>query len=85
MPGKEYKTDNICAYNVADAMIETKKFMTEAISPDTDKWKWGDLIVTRFRNTPWSHVKPLEPYFNRYHVVPGNAWTPQVAEYGLCK
>ena len=57
-------------------MVETNKFMKEAISPDSDQWKWGDMIVTRFRNTPWAHVKQLEPYFNRYHVIPGNAFTP---------
>ena len=85
MPGKEYKSENICAYNVADAMIKTKKFMIEEISPDSNNWKWGDLIVTRFDNTPWSHVKQLQPIFDRYIVVPGNGNTNFIAEFSICK
>ena len=26
-PGKEYQSENVCAYNVVDAMVETNKFM----------------------------------------------------------
>ena len=50
MPGKEYKSDNICAYNIADAMIETKKFLSEEISTDSNEWKWGNLVVMKFKH-----------------------------------
>ena len=43
-PEKEYKGENICAYNVADALIEAKQFLSEEISADSNNWKWGDII-----------------------------------------
>lgn len=84
-PDKEYKGENICAYNVADAMIDTKKFLTEAISSDSNKWIWGDIIYHRFKNTPWSVIKPLRPYFDRHYTIPSNGNTLWIGEYKFCK
>ena len=80
----QYKGDNICAYNAAESLYKAKKFLTENISADSNNWKWGDIITTRFKNTPWSYVEPLKPYFDRYVVIPGNGNTLWVAEYGIC-
>ena len=65
IPGKEYKSDNFCAYNVADSMIAAKKFMTENISPDSNKWVWGDLHIAQWNHRIWSNVPELKPYFDR--------------------
>ena len=65
-------------------MIKAKKFLSEKVSADSNNWKWGDIITTRFKNTPWSYVEPLRPYFDRYHTIPGNGNTLWVAEYGIC-
>ena len=85
IPDKEYKSDNICAHNVAEAMIAAKKFLTENVSPDSNDWVWGNLIVTHWNHRVWSNVPPLRPYFDRYEKIPGNANTLWVAEYGICK
>ena len=66
-------------------MIETKKYLSEEVSPDSNQWKWGEHVVMKFRHTPWSHVKQLDPYFSRWIVVPGNGNTVQVAESGICE
>ena len=84
VPGKEYKSENICAYNVADALLATKKKLSDDISEDPNDWKWGDLVVTRFDNTPWSYVPQLRPYIDKYIVIPGNANTNNIAEFSIC-
>ena len=55
-PGRQYPSENICAYNVADTLIETLRYMRREISPDSNDWVWSNFVTTRFRNTPWSHV-----------------------------
>ena len=66
-------------------MIDTKRFLSEAISPDSNKWVWGDIIYHRFKNTPWSVIKPLRPYFDRHVTIPGNGNTLWIGEYKFCK
>ena len=58
--------------------------MSERISSDSNDWKWGDLVTTRFKNQVWSNVKELRPYFDRYIMVPGNANTNYIAEFKIC-
>ena len=58
--------------------------MKERISPDSNDWKWGDLVTTKFKNQVWSSVKELRPYFDRYITIPGNANTNYIAEFNIC-
>ena len=39
----------------------------------------------KFKSPIWSNVEQLDPYFSSWIVVPGNANTVQVAEFGICK
>ena len=66
-------------------MIETKKFLSEEISTDSNEWKWGNLVVMKFKHKIWSNVELLDPFFASWIVVPGNANTVQVAEFDICK
>ena len=84
VPGREYKSENICAFVIADALIATKKKLTSEVSPDPNDWKWGNMVIMRFDNTPWSYVPQLRPYIDRYIVIPGNGNTNNIAEFGIC-
>jgi len=65
-------------------MISTKKRLATKIGPDTNDWKWGNVVVTKFDNTPWSYVPQIRPYIDRFIVIPGNGNTNNIAEFGIC-
>ena len=84
VPGREYPSENICAFNIADALVATKKLLSTEVSPDPNDWKWGNMVIMKFDNTPWSYVPQVRPYINRYIVVPGNGNTNNIAEFNIC-
>lgn len=77
-----YKGQNSCAFNMAMALYETKKFLTKHVSADMAKWKWRDLHVNDYVYMPWS-ATPLKPFFHRSVGVPGNDNTVNVSKIKL--
>ena len=82
-PDKEYKQENKCAYNIADAFIQAKRHMVKRYGPDTNEWIYGKMIKTEFTHRIWSST-PLKEYgFSYWVTVPGNHNTIKIAEYGI--
>ena len=76
----EYKGDNPCAYNVARAFTDTRRFMEQKVSKNHADWKWGMLHQQEYTNLPWSKT-PLKFLFHKVVNTGGNNNTPNVSGY----
>ena len=77
----EYKEGgNHCAYNLARSFVAAKQYLSENVSPRSEDWKWGSLIVKDWVNLPWSRT-PLKPFFHRQAATQGNVNTVDVSRY----
>ena len=80
---KSYIGENYCAYNVAEALIKAKQFLSQKISSDSSKWLWKNLNVKDYRSgadyqslLPWWGQALLKPLLETSVGVPGNQNTP---------
>ena len=80
--GRQYKKENICAYNIASAFVNTKRHMAERYGNDTNQWKFGDMIGTKYDHDIWSK-SPAKDWIDVWVNVPGNHATIKIAEWGL--
>lgn len=77
-----HKGDTPCAYNVAAALINTKRLLETQYTTNIEDWKWGNLMTLEFQNMPWSSTF-LRVFFHRSRPSGGNENTVNVAEYAL--
>ena len=80
---KNYQGENHCAFNVAEALIKAKQFLSQKISSDSSKWLWKNLNVKDYRSgadyqslLPWWGQALLKPLLETSVGVPGNQNTP---------
>lgn len=71
---------NDCAYNLARSFVAAKHYLAANVSPRSEDWKWGSLIVKDWVSLPWSRT-PLKPFFHRQSATQGNVNTVDVSRY----
>ena len=78
-----YQGENHCAFNVGEALIKAKQFLSQKISSDSSKWLWKNLNVKDYRAgsdyqslLPWWGQAILKPLLTTSVGVPGNQNTP---------
>lgn len=78
----EYKGTNHCAYNLARAFAETKVFLGENMSQNTDNWIWRNAHYNSYMNLPFSRT-PFKFLFHRNVPCEGNGNTVHSSKYSL--
>jgi hypothetical protein len=68
---ESYKGNKACAYNIARAFVDTKKFLHKTLGSNSEKWVWRNVHVNEYPSTPWSKT-PLKPLFHRELPTAGN-------------
>ena len=76
----EYDGELSCAYNIARALVETKKHLEKTVSKNPSDWKWKYFHQLDYTNSPWS-LTPLKFMYHRKVPAMGNSGTVNVAKY----
>ena len=80
MAHAEYNGRNPCAYNVARAFTDAKRFLEENVSMKSRDWAWGRVHVATWTHLPFSKT-PLKFLYHREVPSGGNDNTVNISQF----